>query len=117
MKKLHLFILCSFLYVSVSAQKVYFVYIQTENEQPFFVKFNKKTIQSSPSGYIILPKLIDSTYELSIGFPKIPGAEQKFSVVVNKKDHGFLLKNFAEKGWGLFDLQSLDVHMAMNAAM
>ena len=32
-----------------------------------------------------------------------------FSTVINKKDHGYLVKDFGEKGWGLFDLQTLSV--------
>lgn len=96
-----------------SSQKVYFVYIQTESEQPFFVKMNDKIQSSTASGYIILAKLVDSTYNFSIGFPQNKWPEQNFSVTIGKKDHGYLLKNFNEKGWGLFDLQTLAVQMAI----
>ena len=96
-----------------SSQKVYFVYIQTESEQPFFVKMNDKIQSSTASGYIILAKLVDSTYNFSIGFPQNKWPEQNFSVAIGKKDHGYLLKNFNEKGWGLFDLQTLAVQMAI----
>lgn len=113
MKKLHLCLLFSLTVLSASSQKVYFIYIQTEYEQPFFVKMNEKIQSSTASGYIILSKLVDSTYSFSIGFPQNKWAEQNFSVSVNKKDHGFLLKNFGEKGWGLFDLQTLAVQMAV----
>ena len=113
MKKLHLCLLLSLTVLSATAQKVYFIYIQTESEQPFFVKMNGKIQSSAASGYIILSKLVDSTYSFSIGFPQGKWAEQNFSVSVNKKDHGFLLKNFGEKGWGLFDLQTMVVQMAV----
>ena len=114
MKKLHLCLLFSLAIFTASSQKVYFVYIQTESEQPFFVKMNEKVQSSTASGYIILAKLLDSTYNFSIGFPQNKWPEQNFSVSVSKKDHGFLLKNFNEKGWGLFDLQLLSVQMAIN---
>lgn len=101
---------------SAFSQKVYFIYLQTENEQPFYVKVNDKTYSSSASGYVILSKLPDTTYELNIGFPQNKWPEQGFSVYINAKDHGFLLKNFEDKSWGLFDLQTLAVQMAVTAA-
>ena len=110
------FILC-FLVVAAwqisFSQKVYFVYLQSEQEQPFFVKMNEKVYSSTASGYLILSKLYDSAYSFSVGFPENKLPEQKFSVVINKKDHGYLLKNFGDKGWGLFDLQTMSAQMAM----
>ena len=61
---------------------------------------NEKVQSSTASGYIILAKLLDSTYNFSIGFPQNKWPEQNFSVSVSKKDNGFLLKNFNEKGGG-----------------
>jgi len=114
MKKLQLSLLFSLAVLTASSQKVYFVYVQAESEQPFFVKMKEKVYSSSGTGYIILSKLLDSTYSFSIGFPQNKWPEQNFSVVVNKKDHGYLLKNFGDKGWGLFDLQTLAVQMAVS---
>ena len=98
------------------SQKVYFVYLQSENEQAFYVRMNGVNQSSSASGYCILSKLRDSTYNFTIGFPQNKWPEQGFSVTVNKKDHGYLLKNFGEKGWGLFDLQTLTVQMAASGS-
>jgi len=98
------------------SQKVYFVYLQSESEQAFYVKMNATTRSSSASGYLILSKLRDTTYNLTIGFPQNKWPEQNFSVTINKKDHGYLLKNFGEKGWGLFDLQTLAVQMAASGS-
>jgi len=94
-----------------SSQKVYFVYLQSEAEQPFFVKMNEKISSSTASGYLILSKLRDSTYNFNIGFPQNKWPEQTFSVPIQTKDRGYLLKNFGDKGWGLFDLQTLAVIM------
>ena len=113
MKKFHLCLLFSLALFTASSQKVYFVYVQTESEQPFFVRMNEKTHSSSASGYVILSKLLDSSYSFSIGFPQNKWPEQNFTVSVNRKDHGYLLKNFGEKGWGLFDLQTMSVQMAV----
>lgn len=110
------FILCLlFLFTGIVAtsQKVYFVYIQSEADQPFFVKMNEKVSSSTASGYIILSKLRDTSYNFSIGFPQNKWPEQNFSIAVNKNDHGYVLKNLGEKGWGLFDLQTLAIQMSL----
>ena len=113
------FICCLFLLVlntAVFSQKQYFVYIQAETPQPFFVKINEKIYSSSGSGYLILSKLKDSSYTFKLGFPQNKWPEQQFLVSIKAKDHGFLLKNLGEKGWGLFDLQTLSMIMADQAA-
>lgn len=97
--------------LAASAQRNYFLYFQTENQQPFFLKMGEKLYSSTASGYLILPKLKDTTHFFSIGFPGRE-AQENFYYTMNHKDHGFLLKHFPEKGWGLFDLQTLGVQMA-----
>jgi Domain of unknown function (DUF4476) len=112
------FILCllfSMFFLRATSQRVYFVYLQAETAEPFFVKMNDKVFPSTGSGYLILSRLRDSTYRFSVGFPQNKWPESNFSVVVNGKDHGYLLKNFGEKGWGLFDLQTLSVQMPLVA--
>ncbi|MGQ0740025.1 MAG: DUF4476 domain-containing protein [Bacteroidota bacterium] len=108
-----IFLCFSFLIFSfaASSQKVYFIYLQSESGQPFYVKLNERIHSSSASGYLILSKLLDSTYNFTIGFPANKWPEHNFIVSVNRKDQGFLLKDFGEKGWGLFNLQSLGVQM------
>ena len=112
MNKLILCLILSMASAVGFSQKIYFVYLQSESEQPFFVKVNEKLHSSTGSGYVILPRLKDSTYSISIGFPENKWPEQVFSISINKKDRGYLLKNFGEKGWGLFDLQNLSVQMS-----
>lgn len=106
MKKCFLFFLLVTAASMGRAQKVYFIYIQTESPTPFFVKMGDKVASSTSQGYIILPSLRDSSYTFSIGMPQL--AEKKFTVTINHKDRGFLLKDFSGT-WGLFDLQSLEV--------
>ena len=98
------------------SQKEYFIYLQSEAEQPFFVRLEDKSFNSSPAGYLILSKLKDTTHTLIVGFPGNKWPEQRFSVAIGARDHGFLLKNFGEKGWGLFNLQTMDVKMAAGNA-
>src|SRR6476659_7602374 len=98
----------------LSAQKIYFIYLQTETGEPFFVRMNDKLYSSELSGYLILPRLKDSTYKFKLGFPS-KDIDLDFTASINKKDHGYLIKNLGEKGWGLFDLQSLDLQMSSSA--
>ncbi|MFT3680388.1 MAG: DUF4476 domain-containing protein [Ferruginibacter sp.] len=111
MQKLLYLVSFLFIVVSVKAQQNHFIYIQTENKQPFYVRMDKKVISSSVSGYLIIPRLIDGTYNFTVGFPQNEWPEQAFNCVVDKKDQGFLLKNFGDRGWGFFNLQTLDVTM------
>jgi len=112
MRKNISFILFLLISALVHSQKVYFVYLQTENQQPFYIRMGEKVTYSSSSGYLVLPQLRDSTYDLKIGGVDLQQSnEQLFSITVKTKDQGFLLKNFVEKGWGLFNLQNFEVLM------
>lgn len=101
--------------ITAQAQKTYFVYLQSDNQQPFFVNINGRNISSSAAGYVILSKLHDSTYPIRIGFPS-GGSLQEFELAVNGNDQGFLVKDFGEKGYGLFNMQSLAVLMNSNGS-
>ena len=92
---------------SLKAQENYFVYLQTENNKPFYARLNNKVISSSASGYLILPKISEGKYDLSIGFPKNEFGEESFTINVEDKSQGYLLKDFGDKGWSLFNLQTL----------
>jgi hypothetical protein len=115
MKRIILVLVLAGLAVTASSQKVYFLYLQAEPVQPFFVKLNGRIHSSSASGYLILSRLMDSTYSFTVGFNQAGHPEQSFSVQMGQKDHGFLLKNFGEKGWGLFDLQTLAIQYSGTA--
>jgi len=107
LKRILVILLISVSALSVNAQENHFVYLQTENTQPFYVRVNNKLISSSPAGYVILPDLSEGDYQLIVGFPKNEFPEEDFKISVEDKNQGFLLKNFGEKGWGLFNMQSL----------
>ena len=111
-KLLFLFFYLSFVVLSSFSQQNHFIYLQTENRQPFYVKLDKKILSSSASGYIIIPKLQEGNYIMAIGFPKNEWPEQTVTCTVNKKDAGYLLKNFGDKGWGIFNLQTMEVIMS-----
>ncbi|MDB5198091.1 MAG: hypothetical protein JWO92_54 [Chitinophagaceae bacterium] len=91
-----------------NAQQNRFIYLQTENKQPFFVRFDNKVLNSYPLGYLIIPKLDDGLYSLVIGFPEV-SYEQEFNCSVKNKDVGFIIKNAGEKQWQLFNVQTESV--------
>ena len=97
--------------LSVSAQHDHYVYIQGDNQQIFYIRKGTEVISSSQSGFIILPKLQPGQQDFQVGFPKNEFPEYQFTFELRSKDRGFTLKNFNEKGWGLFDLQSMEVIM------
>ncbi len=101
-------IIFSFWCLLACAQQDHFIYLQTENRQPFFVKLDGKVLNSSPSGYLIIPKLIDGVYSLVIGFPGNT-LEEEFNCSINKKDVGYIIKNIGEQQWQLLNVQTLNV--------
>jgi len=107
--------------LSISATKVwaqqdYFVFIQSDKQQPFYVRLNEKTWSSSAIGYLVLPRLGDSTYHLAIGFPRSQFPEREFVVSVNHKDHAYQLKQMEGQGWVLFDEQTLEIKKPLPGA-
>ncbi|MFT4092722.1 MAG: DUF4476 domain-containing protein [Niabella sp.] len=94
-------------------QSKYFVYLQTEPAQPFYIKINGQKIIANASGYLILPQLKDGDYKLVVGFPENKAAEQVFNFKIDSKDKGYLIKDYGADGWGLFDLQSMAVQKAI----
>lgn len=97
----------------LKAQKVYFIYLQSETATPFYIKMAGKIQSSTSEGYLIVPKLTDSTYLVSIGQPGKPG-EPKFAITISRGDRGFLIKDF-DGVPGLFDLQTLAVYKPVTA--
>lgn len=114
MKKLLLFCFAACLSSVVSAQKVYFLYLQTDDQSPFYVRMANKIYSSSVSGYLILPNLTDSTYNLGLGFAKSTQPETRFAVTINQNDKGYLIKNFSD-GLSLFDMQDLSIVKSVSA--
>lgn len=96
----------------LSAQENHFIFIQSDNSQPFYVFLNGKLYSSTTNGYIIIPKLSSGNYNFSIGFAKDEVPEQSFECVINDKDVGFNLKNLGDKRWGLSNLQTSEVVIA-----
>ena len=107
--KAFIFFFFILLRLSGFAQQEYFVFINSDNQQPFFVQIQEKTYSSSAIGHLIISKLKDSAYQITIGFPKNQSPEMDFMIRISRKDRGYQLKNMGDKGWALFDLQTLEL--------
>jgi hypothetical protein len=93
----------------VWAQTNHFLYIQTANKSPFYVKMNGDLLSSTESGYLIIPQVIDDEINMSIGFVKKQWPEQQYRLGLNGKDRGLNVQ-FRENGlWDLVDLQTSEV--------
>ncbi|CAN5284155.1 hypothetical protein BH11BAC6_BH11BAC6_18200 [soil metagenome] len=97
---------------NLNAQQNHFAYIQSDNNIPFDVSVNGKTYHSSSIGYVIVPKLTKGKYQFTISFPDKKYSNQQFNCNIEKNDEGFALKDYGDKGWGLYNLQSFDITMA-----
>ncbi len=93
--------------VGATAQNARFIYLQTENKEEFYVKLDKKLLNSSPSGYLIIPRLSENLYTLTIGFYLGGMPEITTSVKIKDVSLGYLLKNTADKGWTMVNLQTM----------
>lgn len=114
LKRFVVFVFATVCVLFARAQQIRFIYLQTEGGQPFYAKLNNKVVSSSQTGYLILPKLSDGEYNVKVGFPKNEFPEENFKISIDKKNEGFLLKNFNNKGWGLFNMESFNVVMGDN---
>lgn len=81
------------LLTGAKAQSGNFIYIQAEDQKPFYVKMDKKMLNSSATGYMIIPRLSSNLHTLILGSQKKEWPEQQFVVLINADDKGFLLKN------------------------
>ncbi len=116
MQKIVFILLFVFSGIASFSQQEFFVYLQADNNQPFYARISTGMYSSTENGYMIIPKLKDSVYEVVIGFAKNAFPEQNFSFAINKKDKGFQLKNLGEKGWVLVNLQNRSVIMSRGIA-
>ncbi len=106
-------LLLAFLLVGLAkssfAQKPYFVYLQADDGKPFFVQLNKKNYSSSSIGHIVLPGLVNGTYDLELGYPG-QNTMHEYRVIIENKDLGYMVKLLeADSTYALVDLQNASV--------
>src|SRR6187549_1432896 len=85
----------------------YFIYLQSERSQPFYVRYDGKLLSSSDKGYLIISKLHAGTASLRIGFANNSIPEQQFLVRLSgSNDQGYLIKKDGDNGFALYNLQT-----------
>lgn len=82
----------------------YFIFIQAENHQPFYVRIGNQVYSSSAGGHLILSRLKDSTYDLTLGLPGQGTREQRYVLNIRQKDQEFTLRE-----QGLYDEQAKEM--------
>ena len=78
-KTFSLLVILLFCFTAIRSQKVYFVYLQTDNQQPFYARMGEKIHNSTAAGYLILSNLRDSLYSVNIGIQGSPEPDQAYS--------------------------------------
>jgi hypothetical protein len=107
--------LCMISCTTALAQQSLYVYLQSENLQPFYVQMEDKVYSSSAIGHLVIAGLPDQTCNFEIGFPQQAAQPQRFAVPLKNKDHGFQLVK-SPKGWALLDLQTDETIRPMKEA-
>lgn len=97
--------------LTLKAQENHFIYIQTEDQQSFYLRDADALNASSESGFIIIPKVFKGIQSYVIGFPRNQWPPHQFYIEMNNRDRGFVLKIIDSKAWGLLDLQTSEVIM------
>src|SRR5699024_9226155 len=88
-----LLISCCFLFVSLTVKGQGFVYFQSENNSPFYLKIGDSLVSSNASGYKVLHDLPKGEQIVIVGLAKKDIPESAFSISVNEKgSKGFLIQ-------------------------
>jgi hypothetical protein len=108
MKKMLLLILMATTLIGKSQLK-HFIYFQTENKQPFYIRVNDTSYSSNIDGYLVLSRLQSAEYNIVIGFPSNLAPIQQYKIKIDDKDKGYVLKHTDLENWMLFDLQTFEL--------
>lgn len=109
MKFTGVLIFCCLVSLIGRAQINHFIYIQTENKQPFYVKLKERLYSSSAQGYLVVPKLPEGEYNITIGFPKNEFPPKQLNITVGKNDEGYLYRQTMNKEWALYNLYTMQM--------
>lgn len=111
MKKGFFLILFSLGTVLASAQKQYFVFIQTQNKQPFYVRYQNEIFSSTEIGYVVIPKIKTDSIDIVIGFPRKLGGGIKYRLAIDRKDRGFVIRQLDTSLWAMYDIENMKMVM------
>ena len=93
MRKTFFVFLISLAMFQVLGQGNYYIYIQSADHKPFYVRSGSRIFYSSGNGYLVIDDLNSSTYDLIVGFEDWANTEWHFNCTINDEDKAFILKN------------------------
>lgn len=98
---------------ALHAQQAGDLYIQTENNLPFQLKWNGKTYLSSGSGSIVVPQLTAGrqSFVIAIGVELV--SEFRFEVDMGAAGRAYSLRQSVDNNWSLFDLVDLTLNRSL----
>ena len=91
------------------SQERHFVFIQTDDNQLFYVKANNQIFSSTTLGSVIVPKIEEGDLIISIGFPQNRWNPLRYKLSVKNKDLAYLLKKNSSNSWSLYDYYSMSI--------
>ena len=106
-KLVFIFLICLLVKI-VFSQQQYYIYIQSENQEEFYVRTGSRIFNSSGNGYLVIPGLEKNTHEIIIGFPGKKEPEWRFNCTISEADLGFVLKAKDGEGVQLLNLKQKD---------
>lgn len=109
MRTVLVFIGLLLLFVDLKAQKKGFLYLESEQGQPFFLRSRDTVFHSAETGYLLLAPLNGLTGELVLGFPGNDHPALGFRIGAADWERGFLLRDMKAEGWRLIDLQGKEM--------
>jgi len=90
------------------AQSNNFLYIQSDNSQPYYLQLKGNNYSSNAKGYLLIPQLNNGDYSVVIGFAGDQYPEYTYSFTVENKPKGYSLKLTPEGEWMLKDMVSME---------
>ncbi len=113
MSKLGLVVVLALMAARINAQNypapaseppTYFVLIQADSGQAFYIRLDSQLYPSSPAGHLILAQLKDSAYPITVGFPGQIYPEQRYLLNIRQRDQALHLSR-QDNNWRLLDDQ------------
>ena len=85
-----------------------FLYIQTENNQPYAVELKGNNYPSNAKGYLMIPQLQNGDYSINISFGGAQESTYTYSITIVDRPKGYSLKLSQEGEWILLDMVTLE---------
>ena len=85
-----------------------FLYIQSENSQPYYLQLAGNNYSSNAKGYLLIPQMKNGGYSIIVGFAGNQFPEYTFSFTIENKPRGYSLKFTPEGEWVLMDMVSME---------